>query len=598
MLALDEEKRSNGKRDARALMAELAAELGLKKYVLPCVEAGAEDETPRGWVLPLDRVDDDWVSDRWPYSHEAPVVLAPGHSPLGLRLPMGDLGERHLRRALTVEATEGELKVFVPPLGVDPFCALARVVERAARARRLSGLVLCGYRPLEQPSVTTLGLAADPGVLEVNLPAASTWREYDRVLKNVTRAAEAEGLVTTRLHLNGQVQGTGGGAHILFGGPSIDDNPFFVRPSLFASILRYFQRHPALSYFFSGQYVGPGSQAPRADETLVSKLYEIETACFGADLADGTTDRGLLDRLFRNLLTDGAGNMHLAEVSIDKLWNYDSPTGLQGLIELRAFSTMPEVGQQSLCGLFVRAVVAMLAAKPCEGPLRRHGACLHDQFMLPSALWADLREVCADLAEAGLPFEQEWLREIFEWRFPVLGTLELGRGEVVVRQALEPWPLMAEMNDGGATSRMVDNSTDRLEVSVRDATLLDGGRVLVDDIALRFAQLGDVLAAGIRYKAAGGWPALHPHVPVQSPVRIEVVDSADRVVASARYYYWNPDAPRYEGRPKSVDEAAARCRARWRPDASRIGRHVAPRAPSHTEEAALTLDLRRQPTSE
>lgn len=230
--------------------------------------------------------------------------------------------------------------------------------------------------------------------------------------------------------------------------------------------------------------------------------------------------------------------------------------------------------------------------------MARHGARLHDQFMLPAALWADLQEVCADLAEAGLPFERGWLREIFEWRFPVLGTLELGGGEARIRQALEPWPLMAETSDGGATSRMVDNSTDRLEVSISDAGRLAERRVLVDGIELRFTEIGNVLAAGIRYKAAGGWPALHPHVPIQSPIRIEVVDARDRIVASARYHYWNPDGPRYEGPPKSVEEAAERQLARWRREPSRIGRHVVPRAPSYTEESAVTLDLRRQPNAE
>lgn len=597
MLLLDDTETSNGAAAARELTAALAAELGLTPYVLPCIEEGESAWPPRGWVLPLDRVRDDWVSDAWPYTHEQPVVLVPGQSPLGLRLPLGELDDRNLRRALTVEATDGALHVFVPPLELDAFCALVRVIERAARSRGVSGLVLGGYRPIADPSVTAIGLAADPGVLEVNLPPTDSWEGYDRVLSEVTRAAAAEGLVTTRLHLNGQVQGTGGGAHVLFGGPTVDDNPFFERPALLSSVIRYWQRHPALSYFFSGQYVGPGSQAPRADETLTSKLYELEMACLGADVVDGDADRGFLDRLFRNLLTDSAGNTHLAEISIDKLWNYDSPTGLQGLIELRAFETMPRVDDQSVCALFVRAIVAMLAASPCTGSFVRHGPRLHDRYMLPSALWADLAEICADLRAAGLPFELDWLAPIREARFPVLGRLEVGNGEILVRQALEPWPLMAEVGSGGPTSRTVDNSTDRIEVSVSDSALLDEGEVAVGGVALRFCDLGETLAAGVRYKAASGWPALHPHVPVQSPLRVEALDRRDVVLASARYYFWNPDGPRYERRPRDFEEARDRREARWKVDLERVGETSKPRAPVHFEESFYTLDLRRQPGS-
>jgi uncharacterized protein (DUF2126 family) len=581
-------------RDARKLIAALASELGVKQYVLPCIEKGGSLDAPRGWVLPLDRRDGDWVSGDWPFSREKPVVLVPGISPVGLRLPLGELDESHIRRALTVEATEGALHLFVPPLEFDGFAALIRIIERVAVKRQVSRLVLCGYRPNQSPGVTSVGLAADPGVLEVNLPPSKTWRDYDRVLTRITRAAEAEGLYTIRRHLNGQIQGTGGGAHVLFGGPSVDENPFFEHPALLGSVLRYWQRHPALSYFFSGQYVGPGSQAPRADETLLAKLYELETACLGADAVNGSGDRGLLDRLFRNLLTDSAGNTHLAEISIDKLWNYDSPTGLQGLIELRAFETMQDVALQSLSALFVRAIFAMVAAEPCKGALVRHGANLHDRYMLPAGLWEDLGMVCSDLAAAGLPFERDWLTRIFEARFAVLGRLELDDGEVVVRQALEPWPLMAEMSDGGTTSRMVDNSTDRIELSLTNPALLERGQVAVDGVVVRFHDFGGTLAAGVRYKAASGWPALHPHVPIQSPVRIEVLDRSGVVAASGKYYYWNPDGPVYEGRPRDLEEARARRNARWRTPADDVGVRRELQPGVYSDESYYTLDLRRQ----
>lgn len=597
ILLLDDGPGSNTDHDARKLIGGMAAELGLGRYVLPCVERGDAPDRPAGWVLPLDRTDAGWVSDAWPFSPHDPVVLESGKCPLGLRLPLGDLDERHLHRALTIEAHDGELHLFIPPLGFEAFGALLRVTERVAAKAGVRGLVLCGYEPAGGPPMSGLGLAADPGVLEVNLPPCRTWRDYDRVLERITRAAYAEGLRTTRYHLNGQIQGTGGGAHVLFGGPSLDENPFFARPDLLGSVVRYWQRHPTLSYSFSGQYVGPGSQAPRADETLVGRLYELETACRGVDALSDAADapgRSFLDRLFRNLVTDSSGNTHRAEICLDKLWNPDAPNGSQGLIELRAFETLPEVGVQSLVALLLRSILAMLADRPYGQDLVRHGALLHDRYMLPTALWQDLGEICEDLAEAGLPFERAWLEPLFEARFPVLGRLPLAEGELLIRQALEPWPLMAESTEDGATSRVVDNSTDRLELSVSNPALLERSRVLVRGVRLAFREIDGKAVAGVRYKSADGWPALHPHVPVQSPLEIEVLDSSDEVTARGRYYHWNPDQPLYDGFPRSLAEAQQRQRARWRPSEVAPGTKRTPIAPSYSDESHFTLDLRRQ----
>lgn len=573
------------------IMTEIAQALGFEDVAVPCVEQGSEDCV--GWVLPLDYENDAWVSDGWPFSRSDPVTLLPGESPIGLRLPLDQLEDERLRRAMTVEVKRGALHVFFPPLGLDGFMALAKIVERVVASEALEDVVLCGYRPETTEGLTQLGLAADPGVLEINLPATRTWTDYDTVLSRVTEASAAEGLTTTRLHLNGQIQGTGGGAHLLFGGPSIEDNPFFARPDLLASMLRYWQRHPSLSYLFSGQYVGPGSQAPRADETLSSRLYELETACAGVDTIDGHPDRGFLDRLFRNLMTDSGGNTHRAEVCLDKLWNHDSPTGLQGLVELRAFETMPNVEHQSLAALFIRAILAMLTDAPIRSGLRRFDEALHDLYLLPAGLWLDVGQVCDDLQEAGLPFERVWLQPFLRNRFPVLGMLPFAGGDVVVRQALEPWPLMAEGSRGGATARTVDNSTDRVEISI--AGDLGHHRVAVNGIEVALRKVGGSEIAGVRYKSADGWPALHPHIPVQSPLVVEVIDDDHRVTAAARYHHWKPDGSTYEGAPSDLDEARTRQRARWiqMPDARGQTRH--PREPQYATEAHYTLDLRRQP---
>ncbi|MBZ0122113.1 MAG: transglutaminase family protein, partial [Sandaracinaceae bacterium] len=98
-------------------------------------------------------------------------------------------------------------------------------------------------------------------------------------------------------------------------------SPLLRRPDLLVSLLTYWQHHPALSYLFSGRFVGTTSQAPRVDEGREEALYELEIAF--AEIERLTTspdpDRSAdaapwhVDRALRHLLTDITGNTHRAE---------------------------------------------------------------------------------------------------------------------------------------------------------------------------------------------------------------------------------------------------------------------------------------------
>jgi uncharacterized protein (DUF2126 family) len=481
--------------------------------------------------------------------------------------------------------------VFVlPTASFDDFCA---VIDAIDRARQASGLAvqLEGYPPPPSPDRLRFSVTPDPGVLEVNLPPVASCREVAALHRTVFDAALVSGLTAERHLLDGRAAGSGGGNHITIGGPTPEQSPWLVRPDLLASLVTFAQHHPSLSYLFTGLFVGPTSQAPRVDEARHDALYELEIAL---PRLYESPPAWQVDALLRHLLVDVAGSTHRAEISIDKLFDPQTPYGRQGLVELRAFEMPPHPRMLAAQAILVRALVASFVAEPYRHALVRWGSELHDRFLLPYYLWHDFEDVLAHLASHGAALPAEAYRPFVELRCPLAGAIEVGAARVEVRNAIEPWHVLGEEATQAGTARYVDSSVERIELR---AIGLDPERYTVcvngAVVPLRAAAGRDVRVGGVRFRAWCPPHALHPQLGIHHPLRIDVIDTwARRGVAAAAYHVWHPEGRGYDAPPLTRVEAEARRTRRFTHEGPQAWPVAARETAPHPDQP-YTLDLRR-----
>jgi uncharacterized protein (DUF2126 family)/transglutaminase-like putative cysteine protease len=507
-------------------------------------------------------------------------------------------------KAEQVGSKSGVLNVFMPPLArVEDYLDLLAAVEATTEQLKMK-IVLEGYPPPRDQRLKLLQVTPDPGVIEVNIHPASSWRDLVQHTEFLYQAAFETRLSAEKFMTDGRHTGTGGGNHFVLGGATPADSPFLRKPELLASLLLYWHNHPALSYLFSGMFIGPTSQAPRVDEARNDQLYELEIAL--REIERSRSERGesmqpwIVDRTLRNILIDVTGNTHRSEFCIDKMYSPDSATGRLGLLELRAFEMPPHARMSVVQQLLIRALVARFWKHPYRAPVTRWGTELHDRFLLPTFVQMDLCDVLAEIREAGFAFDEAWFAPHFEFRFPLVGAVQSHGIELTLRNALEPWHVMGEEGAAGGTVRYVDSSLERIEVR---ATGLNPSRyaITVNGRSMPMHCTGTTgeFIAGVRYKAWAPPSALHPTIGVHAPLTFDIVDTwMNRSLGGCQYHVAHPGGRNYDTFPVNSYEAESRRLARFFRMGHTPGKlQVLPATVgmAGSREFPFTLDLRRPP---
>jgi uncharacterized protein (DUF2126 family)/transglutaminase-like putative cysteine protease len=648
LIAREDEDYRFGAGDAFSFMEALTRRLQVSfENLLPAFNTDAESTEPAGYILPIRRRQREgqlcWSSQLW-FPRPERLLLLPGDSPIGFRIPTelmpwvapdelayeceaapfadrvklparptrrtdlfqinpladplpafsstSETAPELIRPSLCVQAREGRLHVFLPYASqlADYLDLLAAVEDTCQHLRK--PVLLEGYPPPFDPRSRSFSVTPDPGVLEVNLPPASNWDELEQINTLVFEEARRNRLTTEKFNYDGGHIATGGGSHIVIGGATVLDSPFLRRPDLLRSMVGFWQNHPSLSYLFSGMYVGPTSQYPRVDEARMDALYELEIAFHHLPSSD--CPPSIVDGLFRSLLVDVTGNSHRAEFCIDKLFPLEGLGLRLGLLELRAFEMAPHLRMGLVAMLLIRALVCMFWKTPFEGNLVRWGTALHDRFMLPHFIKRDFSDVLTQLRRSDYNFEEKWFTSHLEFRFPKIGSIAAEGVDLELRQALEPWNVLAEETTSGRTVRSVDSSLERIQVKVSGFTTESRYVVACNGrkVPLHPTGLPGEAVAGVRYRARKLSAALHPTVPVHAPLVFDIIDLwTERSIGRCTYHAGPPDGRMYTGRPVNAAEAEGRRQERFQKSGQTHGQMLAPEEETNPI-FPMTLDLR------
>lgn len=555
--------------------AALAVELRLRGFAVSMAEADPEAEAALGEA----------ASEPGPPGRALQLQARPPGAPTADGAAPGPdlvfvLGQVPL-------AGRGTACIAMPKFDTLPlFLTALDGLSRASLASRLPALVVAGCLPPVDGSVELTTITPDPAVIEINTAPSVDARDFLRRSRAIYAAALEEGLSPCRLYFNGAVADSGGGGQITLGGPSPQASPFLLQPLLLPRLVAFFNRHPALSYLFSHDYVGSSGQSARADERGSDAFDELGLAL---DLLGRTP--GLQPEVISQALTpflcDAAGNNHRAEINIEKLWNPPlGERGTLGLVEFRALRMQHTPERATALACLLRAIAAMLGQGPANLGLVDWGRELHDRFALPFHLEQDLQAVLQELQAAGFGLAEALRETLLRDQFRMLGQATLPGCTLELRRALEFWPLVGDSAspEQGGTSRLIDASTTRVELRLRPlAPAAPGWRdwsIAAEGVALPMRLEhdagGELRVFGLRYRRFVPQRGLHPMLGKVDPVRLRLShpgEADDHLVA---LHQWHPEGLAYDGLPQSLADAGQR----------RAERLVVQRAPPEAAPAA------------
>jgi len=249
--------------------------------------------------------------------------------------------------------------------------------------------------------------------------------------------------------------------------------------------------------------------------------------------------------------------------------------------------------------LLLRSLVARFWQEPYRGKLIRWGTMLHDRWLLPHFVTADMLDVIADLNAFGYAFAADWFDPFIEFRFPRFGTVSYAGVTIELRQAIEPWNVLGEEVSGTGTARYVDSSVERLQVKV--SGMIHGRHGVTcngRELPLTATGIPGEFVAGVRFRAWSPPSALHPTIRVQAPLTFDLVDAwAGRALGGCTYHVAHPGGRNYDTFPVNANEAEARRLARFWAHGHTPG--PMPIAPEPVNPATpTTLDLRWMPSRE